>query len=50
MLREAGKKDVSTLERFLKKNYTIMPRTMLRYTLERFSEKKRKAYILGTIY
>ena len=49
MLREVGKRDVSTLEGFLKKNLKKMPRTMLRYAIERFPEKKRKAYLHGTI-
>src|SRR3989338_7841308 len=38
MLREVGKRDLSTLKPFLKKNYRTMPRTMLRYAIERFPE------------
>lgn len=47
MLREVGKKDKRTLERFLKKNYAHMPRTALRYSIERFPEKERKNYLKG---
>ena len=46
MLREAAKKDVKKVEVFLKKYYKKMPRTMLRYTIERFSKNKRKEYLL----
>ncbi|MFH2020465.1 MAG: DNA alkylation repair protein [archaeon] len=45
MLREIGKKDLEAEEIFLKKNYRKMPRTMLRYAIERFSESKRKYYM-----
>jgi len=48
MLREVGKRDRDSEERFLKKYYTVMPRTMLRYALERFPETKRQAYLKGT--
>jgi 3-methyladenine DNA glycosylase AlkD len=47
MLREVGKKDVRTLEGFLKKNHQRMPRTTLRYAVERFPETKRKRYLKG---
>jgi 3-methyladenine DNA glycosylase AlkD len=49
MLREAGKKDMKALEDFLKKHYKTMPRTMLRYAIEKFPETKRKRYLNGTI-
>ncbi len=45
MLREAGKRNQKIEEGFLKKYSKIMPRTMLRYAIERFSEKKRKFYM-----
>jgi len=45
MLREAGKKDQTALERFLNRHAKIMPRTMLRYAIERLSEPKRKFYM-----
>jgi len=45
MLREIGKKDQQTEEQFLKKYYKKMPRTMLRYAIERFEETKRQSYL-----
>lgn len=45
MLREAGKRDVSALESFLKLHGAAMPRTALRYAIERFPEAKRKAFL-----
>ncbi|HOD11692.1 MAG TPA: DNA alkylation repair protein [Candidatus Omnitrophota bacterium] len=47
MLREVGKRDQICEERFLAKHYKGMPRTMLRYAIERFSESKRQAYLQG---
>jgi 3-methyladenine DNA glycosylase AlkD len=49
MLREVGKRDEHVLEEFLKKHYQKMPRTMLRYSIERFTETKRKRYLEGKI-
>ena len=45
MLREVGKRSPETLERFLDKNCTVMPRTMLRYAIERMGVGKRKIYM-----
>jgi 3-methyladenine DNA glycosylase AlkD len=44
-LREVGKKDTQTLESFLDRYCTEMPRTMLRYAIECLDEPKRKAYL-----
>ena len=45
MLREVGKRDQKILEDFLKKHYEKIPRTTLRYAIERFEESKRQAYL-----
>lgn len=45
MLREAGKKDEIMLIEFLDRHATKMPRTMLRYSIEKFSDTKRKYYL-----
>ena len=47
MLREVGKKDEKLLVKFLKTNYKKLPRTTLRYAIERFQEKKRKGILVG---
>lgn len=48
MLREVGKRDLSIEEVFLKQHHRDMPRTMLRYAIERFPETKRLAYLRGS--
>jgi len=47
LLREAGKRDEAALEAFLLPRYRTMPRTMLRYAIEKFPEEKRQAYLKG---
>ena len=49
MLREIGKRSLPTLEAFLKQNLKEMPRTALRYAIEKFSENKRQKYLNGKI-
>ncbi len=46
MLREAGKRDAWRLKAFLATRHTQMPRTMLRYAIERFPERERRTYLL----
>ena len=45
LLREAGKISRPELETFLKKNYANLPRTTLRYAIERFSPEERKLWL-----
>ena len=45
MLREAGKRDKKLLEKFLKENYSDLPRTTLRYAIEKFGEDERKKWL-----
>jgi 3-methyladenine DNA glycosylase AlkD len=45
MLREVGKRDETTLVEFLDEHCRVMPRTMLRYSIEKFPEKKRRGYL-----
>ncbi len=45
MLREMGKKDVQVLAAFLSEHVNVMPRTMLRYAIEKLPEKERRAWL-----
>jgi 3-methyladenine DNA glycosylase AlkD len=47
MLREVGKRDAAAEEEFLEKHCSVMPRTMLRYAIERLSERKRRRYMIS---
>lgn len=48
-LREIGKKNLGVLEIFLNTRYKTLPRTMLRYAIEKFPEDIRKKYLKGEI-
>ena len=49
MLREVGKREIEIEEEFLQEHYMKMPRTMLRYSIEKFSETRRKMYLRGEV-
>lgn len=49
MLREVGKRNQALLEDFLLQHYRRMPRVMLRYAIERFSEEHRQHYLKGRL-
>jgi hypothetical protein len=48
MLREVGKRDQKTLETFLQQHYPRLPRTTLRYAIERFDQPLRQQYLQRT--
>ena len=47
MLREIGKQDKSVEDKFLIAHYKVMPRTMLRYAIEKYPEQERQAFLKG---
>jgi 3-methyladenine DNA glycosylase AlkD len=49
MLREVGKREKAAAEAFLQAHYRNMPRTMLRYAIEKFPEARRQAYLKGAV-
>lgn len=49
MLREVGKRDMEKEEQFLKEHYKKIPRTALRYAIEKFPENKRQYYLRGKV-
>jgi 3-methyladenine DNA glycosylase AlkD len=49
MLREVGKRDTERLREFMEPRYRSMPRTMLRYAVERLPEQLRRGYLDGSI-
>lgn len=49
MLREVGNRDKPTLVKFLKSRYRRMPRTLLRYAIEKFPEPERQRYLKGQV-
>ncbi|MCK5785756.1 MAG: DNA alkylation repair protein [Candidatus Sabulitectum sp.] len=49
MLREVGKRDLRVEEDFLSSLYKKMPRTMLRYAIEKFDSNRRRSYLQGSI-
>jgi len=49
MLREVGKREIEIEEEFLQEHYMKMPRTMLRYAIEKFPETRRKMYLRGEV-
>ncbi len=49
MLREVGNRNLEVEERFLERHYRRMPRTMLRYAIEKFEKAERRAYLEGRV-
>jgi 3-methyladenine DNA glycosylase AlkD len=49
MLREVGNCDRTVLERFLSEHYAAMPRTMLRYAIDKLPERRRLSYLRGIV-
>lgn len=49
MLREVGKRDLAAEEAFLRRHVRTLPRTMLRYAIERFPEEMRQRYLRGDV-
>ena len=49
MLREVGKRSAATAGAFLRRHYRAMPRTMLRYAIEKLPEDQRQAFLKGQV-